>query len=247
MLGTVRLPASLPLTLTNMDLPLSPAPTEKVSTWVPADSRLTSYSSHSPAVVQPTSQPPRLGPATPISTGLSLSQGPCCLGVESSKRSKASDCTVTGTVSGTPLEELLEEALELLLEEELVLLELLLVELEELELVEELAPLVELLLDELVLDELEELLVDELLLLVLADELLLEEELLEELEPGSLSPWVTNNRSPPHAVKAVTTRPKVKERKDLPRKPEDNMKNTPHKCVKRLHVQHPEIADLPLR
>jgi hypothetical protein len=175
-----------------------------------------------------------------------LTQLPSCSGLESLKRLKVSDCTVTGTATGAPLEELelLELDDELLLEE----LELPLEELLEL-LVDELAELVlldalEELLDVLELLEFEELLVE------LELELLVEPELLEELDAApeeeleldSSSPWVTNKPSPPQAVRAASTRLNVKERRDFVaelRVPDGNMNNAPQKCVIRVQVDIP--------
>lgn len=172
-----------------------------------------SYSSHSPASVQPISQvPPPLGFAGPISTALSLSQVPCWLAVVSLKRSKFSDSTVNGRLCGSPLEELLDEEDELdeELEEEL-----------ELELEEMITPLDELeeeLDDED--DELELLPVSPLLLDDDELELLLEElELLELDDTSGSSPWVTKSPSPPQADSPATARDNVSARKDLPAAP----------------------------
>lgn len=150
-------------------------------------------------------------------------------------------------MTGVPLEELELLELEELLEDELLdELELLLDELEEDELLDELELLE---LEELVLlDALEELLELELLELLEDEELLVELELLEELdaapedeelELGSSSPWVTNKPSPPQALRAASTRLKVNERRDFfaeLRKPDGNMKNTPHKCVVQINI-----------
>jgi hypothetical protein len=165
-----------------------------------------------------------------------LLQLPCCAGVESLNRLKASDWTVTGTVAGAPLEE--EELLELdELLDELELEELdvelvLVLPLEELEL-ELLLALEELLAEELLLDD------------ALVEELPVELELEaapDELELDSSPPWVTNKPSPPQALSVAKTRLSVSARRGLVaglRKPEENMKNTPHKCVIRVHVKHP--------
>lgn len=163
--------------------------------------------------------------------------------MESLNRAKASDCTVTGTATGAPLEELELLELDELLEDELLLDELELL-LEELLLLEEVLELLVLELAELVLlDALEE-----LLELLEVEELLVELELLEELEVapeddelelGSSSPWVTNKPSPPQAVRAASTRLKVNERRDFfaeLRNPDGYMKNTPHKCVIRVQI-----------
>lgn len=71
-------PTSVPSNKTRIVRSSRPAPTEKYTLWLPAVSMLMSYSNHSPASVQPTSQVPLpLGLAGPMSTGLSLSQVPC--------------------------------------------------------------------------------------------------------------------------------------------------------------------------
>lgn len=101
--------------------------------------------------------------------------------------------------------------------------------------------------DELLLDDvlLEDELDDELLVTSPLEE---DDELLDELEllePDEDPPWVTNRLSPPQALKAATAKPTVSARKDFraalcnPRdcNPIENMMNTPHKCLIRLHTQ----------
>lgn len=132
-----------------------------------------------------------------------------------------------------PLEELELDELELLELEELLEEELLLDELALLELEEELE--LELLLEEVLL------VLAVLLLDVLPVEPVLLLDELELLELDS-SPWVTNKPSPPQALSAANTRHSVSERRDfvaVVRKPEEDMKNTPHKCVIRVHVKQP--------
>lgn len=214
------MPTAAPSNNTRMERLFWPAPTEKYTLWLPASSILRSYSSHSLASVQPTSQvPPPFGFAGPISTALSLSQVPSCAAVVSLKRTKSSDSTVKGRACASPLEELLElededeedEELEELTPEELELLELITPvdeledELDDDEELEELLPTTPLLDD----DELE-LLLEELELL----------ELLElDDEPSGSSPWVTKRPSPPQADSPLTTSENVSARRDLPAAP----------------------------